>query len=508
VRLPRLILAALLVAAVAAAHASPSLAQYPVKPDVVSVGGAAPVAPIPVGFLGLSFEYQSAATYAGGSPTTIDPVFEQLVRNLNPGGSPVLRVGGDSTDHTWWPTKGVADSPGLTYPLTSNWISTMATLADQLGANLLLGINMEANNPKLAAAEADGLVNGIGSSHVQALELGNEPELYGSFPWYTTTKGKAVPGRAGKWTFSRYLADYARIRAALPDVPLAGPDLGTPSWMGGLSTLLKQEPRIGEVTFHRYPEDRCYASPGTSAYASVPNLLSATASRGLAATIEPYAAVARAHGDGFRVDEMNSVACAGKAGVSNTFASALWILDTLFAMADEGATGVNIHTFPSASYRLFNFSRPDGQWSATVAPEYYGLQLFTQAAPPGSRLLKVTATADTALRAWATADSAATTRVVLINDSTSQTHDVEVRRSGSGSPAVVERLAAPSAYATSGVTLAGLSYGTTTTGVLAGTPQVAQVDSTSSGYPVTLPPASAALLTIPAASTGASVRAR
>ena len=41
---------------------------------------------------------------------------------------------------------------------------------------------------------------------------------------------------------------------------------------------------------------------------------------------------------------MNSVTCHGKTGVSDTFASALWILNTLFEMVHAGVDAVNIHT--------------------------------------------------------------------------------------------------------------------------------------------------------------------
>jgi hypothetical protein len=45
---------------------------------------------IPRGFLGLSLEYRAIETYAGQDPTAIDPVFEQLVRNLTPAQAPVI----------------------------------------------------------------------------------------------------------------------------------------------------------------------------------------------------------------------------------------------------------------------------------------------------------------------------------------------------------------------------------------------------------------------------------
>ncbi len=58
---------------------------------------------IPAGFLGLSLEYSAVSAYAGRDPSAVDPVFEQLIRNLTPGQRPVLRIGGDTTDWSWYP---------------------------------------------------------------------------------------------------------------------------------------------------------------------------------------------------------------------------------------------------------------------------------------------------------------------------------------------------------------------------------------------------------------------
>ena len=121
--------------------------------------------------------------------------------------------------------------------------------------------------------------------------------------------------------------------------------------------------------------------PGSSDYPTLANLLSPLASRGLTQGLAPYVATAHEHGAAFRIDELNSVACGGKSGVSNTFASALWALDALFASARTGTDGVNIHTFPGARYGLFTFRRMGSEWSASVRPEYYGLLMFAQAAP-------------------------------------------------------------------------------------------------------------------------------
>jgi hypothetical protein len=74
-----------------------------------------------------------------------------------------------------------------------------------------------------------------------------------------------------------------------------------------------------------------------------------------------------------------------------------------------------------------------------------------------------------------------------------------LRIAGASAPAEVEQLRAPSISATSGVTLGGQTFGAeTATGVLAGPAAHRTIAVSGGGYPVTVPPASATMLTIPA----------
>src|SRR6202000_67658 len=126
-------------------------------------------------------------------------------------------------------------------------------------------------------------------------------------------------------------------------------------------------------------------------------------SAGLARSLKRWVQIAHGQHRLLRVDELNSVACRGKAGVSDTFARALWVTDALFGLARAGVDGVNLHTLPNAAYELFQFRHLDGRWQAQVRPIYYGLQLFAQAAPPGARLLSVARHgADAGLSVWGT----------------------------------------------------------------------------------------------------------
>jgi hypothetical protein len=419
-------------------------------------------------------------------------VFLQLIHNLTGGSTPVLRVGGDTTDDTWWPTRRARKPAGVVFTLTRRWIATIAAMANKLGARLILGIDLEADDTRVAAAEAKALIAGIGRQRVEALELGNEPELYSSFDWGFS----GAPGRPRSWDFARFDRDFARIGAALPHVPLAGPVVGQPNWFGYTNRFLSDQPRVTIAALHRYPLQQCFLRPTQIKYPSIAHLLDPANSRGLADSVAAAVRAAHAHHDTLRIDEMNTLSCGQAPAVTNSFASALWSLDVLFEMARVGVDGVNLHTFPGASAQLFAFTRVHGRSRATVLPEYYGLAMFAQAAPARSRLLKVSSTGGPQLKPWATRAADGTLRVVLINEST-HTRVVAVRApAGAGTATgTLERLDAPSITATAGVTLAGQTFGAAS-GLPVGPPLTAAVAPHAGRYTVRVPAGSAALLTI------------
>ncbi|HSC03052.1 MAG TPA: glycosyl hydrolase family 79 C-terminal domain-containing protein [Solirubrobacteraceae bacterium] len=451
----------------------------------------------PAGFLGLSFEYSALEAYTGADPTAPDPVFVQLLRNLAPGpGQPViLRIGGNSTDTTWWPVKGISRPRGVRYALTPTWLASVRALSTAVPARLIMGVNLAAGRPRVAAAEADAFLSGIGPSYVTAYEVGNEPDVYGVFPWYTSHRIH-VFARSPGYNLPAFIGELTRWQATLPDLPLAGPALAELPWLSGIPTLLAADPRLRVVTIHRYALQGCLNNPGSPSYPSIANLLSDRSSTGLTDAIAPFVAAAHAAGAQFRVDELNSAAlagCLGRAGVSNTFASALWMLDTLFNLASIGVDGVNVHSLPGAGYELFTFRQSATGWQAFVHPDYYGMLMFAQAFPAGARLLPVREPAGP-VKVWATLGPDGHTRVTLINKD-SRPHRIELQLPPSSAAAKLVWLRAPSADATGGVTLGGQSFGAeTSTGAL-GAPQAQPVDQLFGSYAIELPPASAAVLT-------------
>ena len=177
----------------------------------------------------------------------------------------------------------------------------------------------------------------IGRRLIEGFELGNEPELYAN-RYFCTLNGVDVFARPPSWDFESYLRDYTYIASAMGHVPIAGPAVGVYSWIS--------------------------------------DLLGQTASAGLADALEPYVAMAHADHLELRNAEMNSVSCGDHNSVAETFASALWVADTLFSLVKAGVDGVNIHTFDGANAELFSTTHTGPRWHAYVAPEYYGVWLY------------------------------------------------------------------------------------------------------------------------------------
>ena len=482
----------LLVSIGTGAGSDPTLPAGAARVDVSAHAYGRPIAP---GFLGLSLEYSSIEGYAGTDPRSVDPVFTQLIRNLDPGQSPVLRIGGDSTDWTWWPVPGMSKPPGVTFTLGPRWLAVARALTNQLHARLILGINLEADSVHLAGIEARMLIDGLGRDSVQALELGNEPALYDTFPWYRTADGVKVPGRPRGYDVPAYTRDFSEFAAALPRVPLAGPALGASKWMRNLAPFLASQKRLGMVTLHRYPLQLCYTSTKSQMHPTLEHLLATAATTGLAAAFTRQIATSHRYGLPLRIDEINTVSCGADRAVSDTFASSLWAVDAMFELARVGVDGVNLHTFPGAGYELFKLTRTGGRWQASVPPEYYGLLMFARAAPPGSRLLRIGTAGCGAVKCWATRAPDGTIRVVLINKRPTG-HLLALRLPHEHGDATLQRLEAPGLRASTGVTLAGQSFGArTTTGTLSGSAHQDALHPVQGRYVVRLPGASAAMLT-------------
>ncbi len=476
--------------------ATPAAASRPDPPVSASVGSQPSGGRLAEGFASVSLEYSALHLYTGRDPRTVNPVFVQLMRNLvGTGGSPVLRIGGNSADHTWWPMRGVVPPGGVNYRLTEGWMRTTQALASALGAKLILDLDLAAGRPGLAAAEARSLLAGVGRRYITAFEIGNEPDVYSLFPWYRDRRGRLVFARPGSWGLGPLISQFASWRRAIPPYAVAGPAFAELTWLNGLTQFISAEPGLRILTLHRYPLRACVSDPSAPGYPTIPALLSDNSSAGVAQQVAPYIAAAHQRGLQFRLDELNSASCSGKRGVSDTFASALWMADTLFNLASVGVDAVNVHSLPGAPYELFSFSHPRSGWQAFVHPDYYGMLMFSQAFPPGARLLPTSVNPSGPVKVWATRGQDFRTRVTVINKDPATDYVVQVQVSGTAGPASLLWLQAPSVTSTNGVTLGGRSFGNETRTGSLGPEQTQPIQPVLGTYTIHMPPASAVLLT-------------
>ncbi len=459
----------------------------------VTVDGSAKGRPVPSGFVGLSLEIRGVESFTGTDPSHVNPVLEQLIRNLSPGQRPSIRLGGDSTDWTWYPIPGMARPLGVRSTLSKGWVEVVRSLAAAVDARLIMGLNFEVNSSRVVGAEAHAFLSGIGSHYLQALALGNEPELYAGVTWWSLN-GVRHYGRTPSWNFPAYVANYSSVARAIPKgVALAGPDVGGPAWFPYLGSFLKSEPRVRLATIHRYPLKQCKPTPK----ATISELLSAGSTSGLASGLSGMIRAAHGNGVPFWLDETNSVSCGGEPGVSNTFAASLWSLDEMFQLVNAGVDGVDIHSKLGTANALWVFTQKGNTWTANVNPNYYGLEAFAQATPAGSRLLPVSGGNGWPLNVFATRGADGSERIVVINLSASKPYTVTVRGTPGSATGSLSRLAAPGVGSTGQVTLGGQSFAAnTSTGRLTGQPATSPVVPSAGSYKISVPRASAAILTL------------
>jgi hypothetical protein len=469
-----------------------SAATIPANAVPVTVSSR-PLGPgVATGFVGLATEYWNVEQEVGSDPSKPDVAFEQVARNLAPDGGFQLRIGGDSTDWTWFPIPGMTQPLWVRWTMTPAWAAVTKRLVSDLHAHLIVGVNMEAGSLKIADAEIHEIKTGIGGAGPITFELGNEPELYSHFPFYHDSAGQAVLGRPKSYSLLAMAAQWNDMAKALPSTRLAGPGYSSLTALPYVSQFLSGTKRLSLLTVHTYPLKSKRCNGGATLEES--DLFDPQSLQGLASGVNSWEALAHQDGVGVRVDEINSVTCGGQPGFTGSFGPALWALNLLPLYAEDGINGVNFQTRPYTAQNLIQTDHKAAGWRVYVEPEYYGLLAFAQLTPPGSRILSVSAPKD-GLLTWAVRTPQGQTHVVVTNVGNAAV-SVAIHASGASGNATVETLRAASGglSAQSGITLGGQKV-SPETGKLSGLNVTATVHPKSGAYSITVPAASAQIVT-------------
>jgi hypothetical protein len=462
-------------------------------------------AAIPASFLGLSWE-----TTVLGSPALTSPQLAMLLRSLGPG---VLRIGGVSVDRTRWSPTATAPAPWQVQAIAPVDLEHLGALMRESGWRLLLTLNL--GHPETPALVAEAVAAGALGKSLAGVAIGNEPDLYTrapSAPFRALLGGERL--REPPWGVQQYEAEITALRAALAaggaDAPLYGPDTAGPAW---LDSYVEAEDRgLAGLAQHFYPLDRCHGGRLLERGASLSSLLSARVAAHEQRLLRALVRVAADSGLALRVDEVNSVACAGQPRVSDTFGAALWALDFSLLAAREGVGGVNFHggLGPCAAGGIVSpwysplCELPDGQLRAR--PEYYALLALRSL--EGCAFVPVTYSTTRRVQVFALRAPDGSLRVVVddMELATKTAHHgsarppspvtIRISPPAGYTQASVLRLRAPAASSLAGATLGGASLAPD--GSFPG--GVSQpVAATRGSFSLKVAPASAAVLTLTAA---------
>jgi hypothetical protein len=453
--------------------------EFPVTVTVDPLGAGRPV---PQRFLGLSFE-AAALDQLGQYARRGNLV--GLLRSLGPG---TLRFGGITADqNVGWIDASTPRPSWASSVIGPAQMQALGALARRSGWRILLTVGLAHYEPSAAAREVAAAHRALGP-YLAAVEIGNEPNAYGNH------KFRELP-----WIAQGYEEEVSSYREAIaaltPGVPIAGPDVSGSGVFSewGAEEALAQTPAL--LTGHHYPLG-CAQTPAPSIEA-----LLSSATRGREAhSLATYMTVARNNHVPLGIDEANTVSCGGVAGISNTFASALWATGYITQTMAEGAMSINLQGNPTNcnGYTPLCAPTPDAlaKGALRAQPEWYALLLTSSLV--GWRPLPTTITAQPSPNLVAAAFSGPrhSVKVVLANDEPPGTSPLALRLGvGAGpSTASVLRLTAPTPSSTFGVRLAGRTVAAD--GSWRAPTRRENVVVSSGTAALDLPPGSAALLTV------------
>jgi len=404
-----------------------------------------PVAHVPADFTGLSYESSQLAhpSFFSAADNGLIPFFRTL------GDSGVLRIGGNMSEFTTWsptdPTDTADDKgtegpdPGKrtkrTFTLSPRSIQNLNAFLEATNWKLIYGLNLAGGTAEAAAEEA-ACVAAVCGPRLLALQFGNEPDLF-----------KHSDDPKDRWKYPEFIAKWntleKAVRAKVPDVPLAGPDAAfKEDWVGDFAADTKG--KVCLLTSHYYAE-----GPPTNPDMTIDRLL--TDRTKFAANVLSAIEMAKKAGLPYRMSEGNSCYNAGKKGVSDTFAAALWAGDFMAQVAALGGTGVNLHGGGNGLYTPIAGS-PESGFSAR--PDYYGM-LFVRPMTGATMLQSELNAQGLNLSAYAVQKQGNVTVLAFNKSPKETTLKVQMPHDRMGKTASIVRLTAPAIDATSGVLLGG-----------------------------------------------------
>ncbi|MGB6744333.1 MAG: glycosyl hydrolase family 79 C-terminal domain-containing protein, partial [Terracidiphilus sp.] len=390
---------------------------------------------IPPSFTGLGYEMSSVAT-----PGLLSPAnhrYMELIKGLGPQG--VLRAGGIVANYTWYIPDGAALAERQNTVITRASLEQFAAFLEKIGWTAIWSVNFAQGAIGEAVEEARAVSEILGP-RLLALEIGNEVDSY----------GRGQPFRSPSYDYATYRKEFsawhAAIVKAVPGIRFAAPDTASAvDWVEHMAQDANGDVQL--LTTHYYRNGQ---KKGSADQLLVPDPR-------LTDILVRMRAASRQSGIPWRMCETNSFSGGGRPSVSDTFAGALWTLNTMLLLAQYGCSGINMETGINQLGFVSSYSpiQDDGNGVNSAGVPYYGMLAFAAAFAGCHQLLPLETggTTDT-LAAYVLGTGSKPRSAVIVN--TDRISDAHVSLAGLGMDrAVVLRLLAPIPESKTDVTFGG-----------------------------------------------------
>lgn len=366
---------------------------------------------------------------------TYGAAYEQLGENF---GEMTLHVAGHSADISTWQPDAPLTCKG--HPAASKAsVNAVFTLAQRMHAKVLWELPLIQGSPQMDAAEAS-YVASVGGSMLLGFDIGNEPELYTKHNW-----------RPKSWNFNDYLGEWKAIYNAVMAVDhsarFIGPDTTVQTkqsdWLQGFLQNQQARKDISAVGRHYY-----FYNGVTYKSTDPASLFDPTVWQRFVTNLQGW--IVESNTLPMDITETNSISNGGIAGISNSFAAALWTSDVLLQAASVGVQQVDFQEVPHASY-----ASVDSQ--AIPQNPYYGELFAHLTMPAGATFLKTQLNFQTNLSVYAL-QSQGKLYVILINKGTNAM-SMNFALGGNYHHMQTLQMEAASLGATVGTTINGASIG-------------------------------------------------
>ncbi|TEA09956.1 Beta-glucuronidase [Colletotrichum sidae] len=307
-------------------------------------------------FASFSFEPAFWVEFFGNASNPNKLTFDAINRIHEHGGHPIIRPGGITMDSMIFDPEG-GDVVRTTSPEGGVWRTTVGPDYYKSWDNFPPGTKfistLNFGNASLDIARDLAVAStAYQGGKIAYYELGNEPTNYESSRWNFSTDA--------------YVADWKSYTAAIDAaVNATGSNnsstttlLPSRRWWASSATTddsgLEVRPvalipagidsarQVGVYSIHSYGFSTC--DPARARLATIANMLNHTELvRYCDEEIYPSARAALDAGARWNIGEYNSVSCSGAPDVTDTFAQALWVVDTQLIYATRNASAVHLH---------------------------------------------------------------------------------------------------------------------------------------------------------------------